>query len=149
MKSKMRFLQRVKRSRTRLRDAAALELAAADMERRRRLDDYHKSAEELERAVEGAAEVYGSVSNSNQLAALGDEMQALRFAVQVAQQDYAAANREVQGKSTVLHGRERELRATEKMMERIAKEQSKKRDREEQRGADDLSGARHARGGAE
>lgn|GEM_PF-2424210 len=147
MKSKMRFLQRVKRSRTRLRDAAALELAAADIERRRRLDEYSRSADELEHAVGSAAERLGRVANANQLLAFGDEVEALRHAVRLAQQGYAAANREVQGKSNTLHERERELRASEKLMERLAKETAKKLDRDEQRSADDLSSARRAKGG--
>ena len=89
----MRFLQRVRSSRTRLRDAAALEVAAADMERRRCLDEYHVAASELDDLVAAARQRLQAAQSSSDLFSIEKDMQTLRSAVQHAEKEYLAADR--------------------------------------------------------
>jgi flagellar export protein FliJ len=145
MSKKLKQLERIKINRGRLRDIAAIEAAAMDVRRQRSLARLSATADLLADTIDAASDRFAEADSASDLIAYEHEVSSVKTVVRDAEADCAKAHKQAEHATERLRARERDLRATEKLVERVRKAQTLQTDRAEQRLNDDISAAKMRR----
>ncbi len=145
MSPKKKLIKRVCDVRKRIRDVAAGK-AQQDEERRLEARETEERIEQVfDTLLDEAPERFAAESSARSLLRFDDERGATRRQLQVAEKNTATATAASERSRAVMFERERELRSSEKLLERTHNEESAKFRRAEQMGVDDMSGSRGGR----
>ena len=142
MKSKLEMLRRIRQARERMRDLAASEVVAAEGERMRcDAERARKDGLRLE-IIDQAEKRFNVAAKITDIEKIGLEMCDADRYLSDAEQELSKAAEVSQEASAHLRERERDLRLSEKLVDRTRKEITKAEAKEEQAMVDDITASR-------
>lgn len=142
MSPRIRALARVQRTRKKLRDAAAGELLAAEQASREASARELEAHANLERVLDEATERLSNARSVTPFFELGDHRDAATRQIIDAQQSRRGAEHAAAARRAYLATRERELRRTEKLLDREKERFLQDQSQAEQKQQDDQTAAR-------
>ena len=142
MNAKLRAIRKVREARRRLRDHAAAATVAAEQHLTQAAEDRELAEDGLERIIDGANSRLVERPNATVLMLFDDERTRAVRNIDHAGEAVLTAQGESEKARNALRLRERDLRSSEKLMDRMRAEQEATLARGEQRLADDLSATR-------
>lgn len=143
MTQKRRALVRLRDARGRLRDIEAARTSQAAAHQSAQEQELATANRDLVSAVVAACERMARARGIADLEAAHQDVEMARDQVSDAQGSVIAATEARRKAAEILAQRERELRTTERVLDRLATAERRESDRREQRMVDDLVGARH------
>lgn len=136
---KRRLLERVRERRERKRDAAAVIVAEANVQRRQMLERLDHAVEELNSTMDRADRRLATAANVRDLMRCMNEVSFAREQVHSAEGAGAAAQTRLDEASHALRQRARELKSVEKLLEMLQQQRRRDEQRNEQALADELA----------
>jgi flagellar biosynthesis chaperone FliJ len=142
MTIKIRVVRALKEVRTRLRDVAAAAHSNAAGIRDRSAAELQAEHDQLESALDGAAEELAAARTVHELDRVAELTDEYRMSLADAAKRHEVALAASQGTADRLRERARQLRAAERLVERGEHRQERRESRAEQRRTDDMASRR-------
>jgi flagellar export protein FliJ len=143
MTPRFRLLTRVKRTRQRLRDAAAGELTAAEIAAQQANEHLEEVHAEIEQSYDDASQNLGKAESVNAFFDFEDARRAATHRLVSANEDRRKSEQHSAARREVLVGKEQELRRTEKLLDRERDHVTDVQNKLEQKQSDDRVATQH------
>ncbi len=143
MTPRFRLLTRVKRTRQRLRDAAAGELTAAEIAAQKANEHLEQVHDEIEQSYDDARQNLGNAESVNVFFDFEDTRRATTHRLVSANEDRRKSEQHSAARREVLVGKEQELRRTEKLLDKERDHVASVQNKLEQKQSDDRVATAH------
>jgi flagellar biosynthesis chaperone FliJ len=142
MTMRIRVVRALRDVRTRLRDAAAAAHSNAAVVRDRSAQELQSEFDQLENALDGAADELAAARSVHDLARVADEAGSYQISVADATKRHEVALAESETTAGRLRESARQLRTAERLVERVDHRRARRESRAEQRRTDDINARR-------